>query len=107
LWGILLQYFIQKKSAAETHRIFVETYGNHARKQHAEIGLEKRSKNNDFDIEDKKRSDAKKFEDEELEVLFHEGSCQTLAELAKSLGVDHTTVSKQFESIGMIQKQEH
>ena len=28
--GISLHYFIQKKSAAEAHRILVETYGNHA-----------------------------------------------------------------------------
>ena len=28
--GILLHYFIQKKSAAEAHRIFVETYSDHA-----------------------------------------------------------------------------
>ena len=30
LWGILQHYIIQKKSAAEAHRILVETYGNHA-----------------------------------------------------------------------------
>ncbi|KAG5320002.1 MOS1T transposase, partial [Pseudoatta argentina] len=30
LRGILLHYFIQKKSAAEAHRILVETYGEHA-----------------------------------------------------------------------------
>ena len=41
LCGILLHYFIQKKSAAEAHRILVETYTNHALlDKHAEIGLE-------------------------------------------------------------------
>ena len=30
LWGILLHYFVQKKSAAEAHRILVETYGDNA-----------------------------------------------------------------------------
>ena len=30
LWRILLPYFIQKKFAIEAHRIFVETYGDHA-----------------------------------------------------------------------------
>ena len=28
--GILLHYFIQKKSADKAHRILVETYGDHA-----------------------------------------------------------------------------
>ncbi|GBO17248.1 hypothetical protein AVEN_198073-1 [Araneus ventricosus] len=40
---------------------------------------------------------------EELEALLHEDSCQTLAELAESLGVDHTTVSKRLKEVGMIQ----
>ena len=30
LQGILLCYFIQKKSTAETHRILVETHSDHA-----------------------------------------------------------------------------
>ena len=30
LRGILLDYFIQNKSAAEEHRILVETYGDNA-----------------------------------------------------------------------------
>jgi len=63
------------------------------------------SKNNDFDVEDKERSGApKKFEDKELEALLHEHSCQTLVELAESLGVDHTTISKRLKILGMIQK---
>ncbi|GBN59682.1 hypothetical protein AVEN_190317-1 [Araneus ventricosus] len=47
---------------------------------------------------------------EELEALLHEGSCQTLVELAESLGVDHTmfeTFSKCLKTLGMIQKQCH
>ena len=49
----------------------------------------------------------KKFEDEELEALLHEDSCQAQAELAESLGVDHTIVSKRLKALGLIQKQEH
>lgn len=68
----------------------------------------RRFKNNDFDIEDKERSGApKKFDDEELKALLDEDSCQTLSELAESLGVDHTTVSKRLKALGMIQKQQH
>jgi len=61
-----------------------------------------------LDVEDKERFDApKKFEDKELEALLHEDSRQMLAELAESLGVDHTTVSKRLKVLGMIQKQGH
>jgi len=44
------------------------------------------------------------FEDEELQALLHEDSCQMLAELAESLGVDNTTVSKRLKILEMIQK---
>ena len=40
LWGILKNYFIQKKSAAEAYRILVETYGDHTLLEtNVEIGL--------------------------------------------------------------------
>jgi len=42
-----------------------------------------------------------------LETLLHENSCQALTELAQSLGVDHTTISKRLKALGMIQKQGH
>ena len=29
-WGVLLHYFNMKKTAAESHRILVEIYGEHA-----------------------------------------------------------------------------
>lgn len=54
----------------------------------------RRFKINDFDVKDKRFGAPKKFEDEELEALLHEDTCQTLAELEESLGVDHTTISK-------------
>lgn len=108
LRGILLHYFIQKKSAAEAHRILVETYGEHALSETTCRDWFRRFKNNDFDLGDKERSGApRKFEDEELEELLNEDPCQTLAELAKSLRVDDTTVSKRLKALGMIQKQGH
>ena len=30
LWGVLLHYFNMKKTDAESHRILVEVYGEHA-----------------------------------------------------------------------------
>ncbi|KAG5323385.1 MOS1T transposase, partial [Pseudoatta argentina] len=99
LRGILLRYFIQKKSAAEAHRI---------------LGYDmqrdwfRRFKNNDFQLEDKERSGApKKFQDEELEQLLDEDPSQTLSELGEILQVDESTVSKRLKGLGMIQEQGH
>ncbi|KAG5316951.1 MOS1T transposase, partial [Pseudoatta argentina] len=57
---------------------------------------------------DKKRSgQPKKFEDEEVEALLEvdQDPSQTQEELAKSLNVDRSTISKHLKAIGMIQKQ--
>jgi len=56
LRGILLHYFFQKKSAAETHKILVETYGDYALSETVCKDCFRRFKNNDFDIKDKRRS---------------------------------------------------
>ncbi|KAG5317617.1 MOS1T transposase, partial [Pseudoatta argentina] len=71
LRGILLHYFIQKKSAAEAHRILVQTYGDNALSDTTCRGWFRRFKNNDFQLEDKERSGAPtKFQDKELEQLL-------------------------------------
>ncbi|KAG5321314.1 MOS1T transposase, partial [Pseudoatta argentina] len=68
LRGILLHYFIQKKSAAEAHRILVQTYGDNALSDTTCRDWFRRFKNNDFQLEDKERSGAPtKFQDKELE----------------------------------------
>ena len=70
LRGILLQYFVQNISAAEVHRILVEIYGDNALPDTTCRDWFRRFKNNDFQLEDKVRSDApKKFEDKELEDI--------------------------------------
>ncbi|KAG5307775.1 MOS1T transposase, partial [Pseudoatta argentina] len=108
LRGILLHYFIQKKSAAETHRILVQTYGDNALSDTTCRDWFRRFKNNDFELEDKERSGApKKFQDKELEQLLDEDPSQTLSELGKILQVDESTVSKRLKGLGMIQKQGH
>ncbi|KAG5318880.1 MOS1T transposase, partial [Pseudoatta argentina] len=108
LRGILLHYFIQKKSAAEAHRILVQTYGDNALSDTTCRGWFRRFKNNDFELEDKERSGApKKFQDKELEQLLDEDPSQTLSELGKVLQVDESTVSKRLKGLGMIQKQGH
>ena len=92
----------------EAHRILVEAYGDHFLLETTCRDWFINFKNNDFDVEDKEHSDAlKKFEAKELEALLHGSSCLTQAELAKSLGLDLTTVSKHLKALGMIQKQGH
>ncbi|KAG5322394.1 MOS1T transposase, partial [Pseudoatta argentina] len=79
LRGILLYYFIQKKSAAEAHRILVQTYGDNALSDTTCRDWFRRFKNNDVELEDKERSGApKKFQDKELEQLLDEDPSQTL-----------------------------
>ena len=48
---------------------------------------------------------SKKFEGEELEALLDEDCCQTQEELAESLGVTQTVISKRLKAAGYIQKQ--
>ncbi|KAI4489645.1 hypothetical protein M0802_010904 [Mischocyttarus mexicanus] len=60
------------------------------------------SKNNDFQLDDKKRSDKPiKFQDEQLEELLDQDPpCQTVAEFGKILQVGCiSTVSKRFKSV--------
>ncbi|KAG5327852.1 NUDC protein, partial [Pseudoatta argentina] len=108
LRGILLHHFIQKKSTAEAYRILVQTYGDNALSDTTCRDWFRRFKNNDFELEDKKRSGApKKFQDKELEQLLDEDPSQTLSELGKILQVDESTVSQRLKGLGMIQKQGH
>ncbi|KAG5316616.1 MOS1T transposase, partial [Pseudoatta argentina] len=108
LRGILLHYFIQKKSAAEAHSILVQTYGDNALSDTTCRDWFRRFKNNDFELEDKERSGApKKFQAKELAQLLDEDPSQTLSELGKILQVDESTVSKRLKGLGMTQKQGH
>ncbi|KAG5326303.1 MOS1T transposase, partial [Pseudoatta argentina] len=67
LRGILLHSFIQKKSAAEAHRILVQTYGDNALSDTTCRDWFRRFKNNDFELENKERSGApKKLQDTKI-----------------------------------------
>ena len=103
LRGILLHYFIQNKSRAETHRILVETYRDNDLSNTTCRDWFRHFKNNDFKLEDTERSGApKKFEDKELEEILNEDRSQKLAELGETLQVDESTVLKQINVLGMI-----
>lgn len=106
LRGILLHYFHRKTTAAEAHRILVETYGDNALSEQTCRRWFQQFEGDDFDLEDEEHPGAeKKFEDTELEALLDEDPCQTQEELAETLGVDQSTVSRRLKQLGMIQKQ--
>ena len=102
----VLHYFNMKKTAAESHRIFVEVYGEHALAERTCRKWFGRFKTCDFGLEDEDRpGQPKKFGDEELEALPDEDCCQTQEELAESLGVTQAAISKRLEVSGYIQTQ--
>ena len=103
---VLLGYYFSKKTAAESYRLMQEVYGDNALAKTQCFEWFSRFKSGYFDIKDKERpGQPKKFEDEELETLLSEDSCQTQEELAKSLGVTRQAISKRLNALGFIQKQ--
>ena len=63
-------------------------------------------KSGDFHTEDKERlSHPNKIEDEQLKTLLDEDPCQTQDEVAESLGVDRSTISRRLHAPEMVQKQ--
>jgi len=95
-----------KKSAAETHRLLVEAYGDAALSERSCREWFQKFKNGEFNVEDKERiGRSKVYEDAELEALLDEDSCQTQKELALTLEVTQQTISYRLKSLGMIQKQ--
>ena len=78
LRGVLRHYFNMKKTAAESHRILVEVYGEHALAERTCQKSFAQFKSGDFGLEDENRAgQPKKFEDEELEALLDKDYCQT------------------------------
>lgn len=105
---VLLRHFISKKTAAESHRILVEVYGDYALAEPTCRQWFRKFKSGDFDLEDKERpGQPKKFEDEELETLLDQDSCQTQEQLAESLNVTQQTISYRLKALGFIQKFGH
>lgn len=103
---VLLFCFNWEKSAAETHRILMEVYGEHVPDERTCQRWFKRFKNGDFNTEDRERSgQPKKFENEKLEALLNENPHQTLKELADALNVTQMAVSKRLKAMGLVQKQ--
>ena len=97
-----------KKTAAESHRVLVEVYGEHALAERTCQKWFARFKSGDFGLEGEERpGQPKKFEYEELEALLAEDCCQTQEELTESLGVTQAAISIRLKAAGYILKQEN
>jgi len=106
LQKVLLGNYFSNKTAAESLRLLVETYGENALSKTQCCEWFSRFKNDDYDIKDKERTgQPKRFVDEELEALLDQDSSQTQEKLAESLEVDCSAVAKRLRALGMIQKQ--
>ena len=76
LRGVLLHYFNMKKTAAESSRILVQVYGEHAPAKRTCQKWFARSKSGDFGLEDEEHpGQREKFEDEKLEALLNGDCC--------------------------------
>lgn len=106
IWrGSLITFFHLKKNAAESYRLLVEAYGEHAPSQDTCERWFARFRSGDFDVKDKERpGQPKKFKDEELQALLDENSCLTQKELALELGVERRTIGYRLHAMGLIRK---
>nr|CCC86608.1 transposase [Tapinoma nigerrimum] len=101
----LLFLFHQKKKAAESHRLLVETYGEHAPTIRTCETWFRQFKCGDFNVQDKERPGRPKtFEDAELQELLDEDSTQTQKQLAEKLNVSRVAICERLQAMGKIQK---
>ena len=94
-----------KKTAAESHRMLVEAYGEHALGKSQCFEWFKKFKSGDFDVRNEERGrPPKKFEDSELQALLDEDDAQTQQQLADQLNVTREAISIRLKAMGKIQK---
>ncbi|GBP43140.1 Mariner Mos1 transposase [Eumeta japonica] len=93
---------------AEAHQLLVEAYNEAALSERTCREWFQKFKNDDFDVEDKDRSEMpKNYEDAELKELLEKDSSQTQNEheLALTLEVTQKAVSHRLKSLEIIHKQ--
>lgn len=102
---VILFHFVIKKSAAETHKILVEAYGDNAPSKATCKRWFSRFRKGEFMVEDKERpGQTQVFEDQDLEALLTEDPCQTQTDLSKSLNVSQSSISRRLKAMGKIYK---
>ena len=94
-----------KKTAAESHRILVEAYGEHALGKSQCFEWFKKFRSGNFDVRNEEcGSPPKKFQDSELQALLDEDDAQTQQQLADQLNVTREAVSIRLKVMGKILK---
>ena len=94
-----------KKTAAESHRMLVEAYGEHALGKSQCFEWFKKFRSGNFDVRNEERGrPPKKFQDSELQTLLDEDDAQTQQQLADQLNVTRVAVSIRLKAMGKIQK---
>ena len=94
-----------KKSAAESHRMLVEAYGDHALSEATCKRWFQRFRDNDFDVRNEERGrPPKKFEDAELQAILDEDDTLSQKQMAVMLNVAQQTISGRLKALGKIQK---
>jgi len=94
-----------KKTAAESHRILIEAYGDHALgKSQCYVWFIK-FKSCEFYVKNEERGrPPKKFADSELQALLDEDDAQTQQQLADQLNVTREAVSIRLKAMNKIIK---
>lgn len=101
----LIFCFHLKKTAAESHRMLVEAYGQHALGETQCKEWFRKFRSGDFDVRNEERGrPAKRFEDADLQALLDEDDGQTQQQLADRLNVDRSTISRRLQAMGKILK---
>ena len=101
----LIFCFHLKKSAAESHRMLVEAYGDHALSEATCKRWFQRFRNNDFDVRKEERGRLpKKFEDAELQTILDGDDTLSQKQMAAMLNVAQQTISDHLKAMGKIQK---
>ena len=101
----LLFCFNLKKSAAESHRMLVEAYGDNALSETTCRDWFRRFNDDNFDLSDKKRENRpRKIEDCQLQALLDEDDTQSQKMLAEQLGVSQAAISMRLHAMGKVQK---
>lgn len=100
---VLLLYFNQSKSAAESYRLLVATYGPQTVSISTCEFWFRRFRRGEFNVEDRDRpGQPKKFEDTELKELLDQDPNLTQEELAAALNVSREAISKRLKVRGVI-----
>lgn len=88
----VLLHCILKKSAAETYRMLVNIYGDHALSSTMYKEWFRQFQSGNYDVSDRKRERApKKFEDAQLQDLLKEDPNRTVEDISNLLNVDRSS----------------